>query len=78
MLRSDALLDHAAVLAETHALRGYDSVQPAAATKSDRKFRKAEVRPWDWTNWGPPLGYGDRPGLHSMNEVTDNTAYVLR
>ena len=28
---SDALIDHAAVLARTHALRGYDAVQLAAA-----------------------------------------------
>jgi uncharacterized protein len=28
---SDALIDHAAMLARTHALRGYDAVQLAAA-----------------------------------------------
>ena len=28
---------------------------------------KVEVRPWDWTNWGPPLWYGDSPGLATAN-----------
>jgi hypothetical protein len=30
---------------------------------------KCEVRPWDWTNWGPPLWYGDSPGLATANSL---------
>jgi hypothetical protein len=37
------------------------------------KSDPTEVRPWDWTNWGPSLWYGDRGGVTTANEL--NSSY---
>jgi hypothetical protein len=44
-------------------LRGIASVIPGGPGREPR----SELRPWDWTNWGPPSWYGDGLGLTTAN-----------